>query len=85
MRFRVQSLASLSGLRILLCHELRCRSQTGLLGSHVAVAVWLWYRPAAAAPIQPLAWEHPYAAGVAPEMAKRQKKKNSFILLKSPL
>ena len=27
--------------------------------------LWLWRRPAAAAPIRPLAWEPPYAAGVA--------------------
>ena len=27
--------------------------------------LWLWWRPAAAAPIRPLAWEPPYAAGVA--------------------
>ena len=26
---------------------------------------WLWHRLAAAAPIQPLAWELPYATGVA--------------------
>ena len=38
MRFRVQSLAWLSGLRIQCCHELWCRSQTGL-GSGIAVAV----------------------------------------------
>ena len=25
--------------------------------------MWLWCRPAAAAPIRPLAWELPYAAG----------------------
>ena len=31
------------------------------LGSRVAVA---WCRPAAAAPIRPLAWEPPYAAGM---------------------
>ena len=40
--------------------------------------LWLWCRPAAAAPIQPLAWEPPYAAGAAQEIAtttKRQKKK----------
>ena len=37
--------------------------------------MWLWYRPAAAAPIRPLAWEPPYAARAAQEMAKRQKKK----------
>ena len=29
------------------------------------VLLWLWHRPAAGAPIQPLAWEHPYATGVA--------------------
>ena len=33
-------------------------------GSDLAL-LWLWYRPAAAAPILPLAWELPYAAGVA--------------------
>ena len=27
--------------------------------------LWLWYRPAAATPIQPLAWKPPYAAGMA--------------------
>ena len=26
--------------------------------------LWLWYRLAAAAPVNPLAWELPYAAGV---------------------
>ena len=38
--------------------------------------LWLWRRLVAAAPIQPLAWEPPYAAGAAQEMAKRQKTKN---------
>ena len=28
-------------------------------------SLWLWYRPASVAPIQPLAWELPYAAGAA--------------------
>ena len=37
--------------------------------------LWLWCRLAAAALIQPLAWEPPYAAGVALKKAKRQKKK----------
>ena len=32
--------------------------------------LWLWRRPAATAPIRPLAWRHPYATGVA---LKRQK------------
>ena len=27
--------------------------------------LWLWCRPAAIAPIRPLAWEPPYAMGVA--------------------
>ena len=34
--------------------------------------LWLWCRPAATAPIQPLAWEPPCAAGAA--LQKRQKK-----------
>ena len=37
--------------------------------------LWLWHRPVARAPIRPLAWEPPYAAGAAQEMAKRQTKK----------
>ena len=37
----------------------------------------LWCRPAAAALIRPLAWEPPYAAGTAQEMAKRQKNKQT--------
>ena len=37
--------------------------------------LWLWHRPAATAPVQPLAWEPPYASGAAQEMAERQKKK----------
>ena len=35
------------------------------------VWLWLWHRPAAGAPIQPLAWEPPYAVDAA---LKRQKK-----------
>ena len=35
--------------------------------------LWLWYRPAAAALIQPLSWECPYATGAA--IIKRKKKK----------
>ena len=37
-----------------------------------SVLLWLWHRPAATAPIGPLAWEPPHAVGVA---LKRQKKK----------
>ena len=41
------------------------------------VLLWLWHRPVATAPIQPLVWEPPYAAGAAQEIAttKRDKKK----------
>ena len=31
--------------------------------------LWFWRRPVATAPIQPLAWEPPYAAGAAREIA----------------
>ena len=44
------------------CSELWCRLQMELR-SDIAVAVWR--RLAAAAQIPPLAWELPYAAGVA--------------------
>ena len=37
--------------------------------------LWLWCRPAATAPIGPLAWEPPYTAGVALKRQKGQKKK----------
>ena len=36
--------------------------------------LWLWRRPMTTAPIRPLAWEPPYAVGVALEKAKKDKK-----------
>ena len=45
------------------------------------VLLWLWHRPAATAPIGTLAWKPPYAAGVALEKAKRQKKKKKSVFL----
>ena len=36
--------------------------------------LWLWRRLAATAPIRPLAWEPPYAAGVALKRQKTKKK-----------
>ena len=42
--------------------------------------LWLWHRRAAMALIRPLAWEHPYATGVAQEMAKRQKKFTTHLM-----
>ena len=37
--------------------------------------LWFWRGPGATAPIRPLAWEPPYAAGAAQQMAKDKKKK----------
>ena len=34
--------------------------------------LWLWRRPAATAPIQSLAWESPYAVGVALQRPKKK-------------
>ena len=39
--------------------------------------LWLWCRPAAAALIQPLAWELPCARGAAQKKQKKKKKKKS--------
>ena len=38
--------------------------------------LWLWRRPAATAPIHPLAWEPPYAVGVA--LKKKEEEKRIF-------
>ena len=73
MRMQIQYLALLSGLRIWHCRELWCSSQTQLWsGVNVTVR-----RLAATPPIWPLAWEPPYAMGVAFKKTKdkRQKKK----------
>ena len=54
--------------------------------------LWLWYRPVATAPIRPLAWESPYAVGVAlkkqkqkaknkPKKNKQKKKKTTSLLV----
>ena len=41
--------------------------------------LWLCLWPAATAPIQPLAWEPPYAAGAAQEIAKKKRQKRTKI------
>ena len=64
-------LALLSGLRILHCCELWCRSQAWLR-SHVAV---LWLGTG-----QPLAWEFPYAMGAALKKQNKTKKKISHLV-----
>ena len=37
--------------------------------------LWPWHRPAATAPIRPLAWEPPYAVGAALKTDQKKKKK----------
>ena len=41
------------------------------------VWLWLWWRPAAAVLIPPLAWELPYACGAALKIAKTNKQKQT--------
>ena len=67
MRTWVRSLVVLSGFRIWysVSYGVGCRCGLDLM--------LLWHRPAAVAPIQPLARELPYAAGVA--LKKKQHKK----------
>ena len=43
--------------------------------------LWLWYRSAAIAPIRPLAWEPPYAVGMALISKKKKKKKVHTLIL----
>ena len=40
--------------------------------------LWLQHRSAATTPIQPLAWEPPYAVGTALKQEKKKKKKKNF-------
>ena len=42
--------------------------------------LWFWRRPAATAPIRPLAWEPPYAVGAAQEIAKKKTKKKKMCI-----
>ena len=76
-RLQFPSLASLGGLRISIAVSCgighRCSSDPAL--------EWFWHRPAAATPVELLAWEPPYVTGVG---LKRQKttttKKSRFQL-----
>ena len=71
MRLQVQSLASLSELRIWHCLELWRRSQMRL----GLVLLRLWYRLATTTLSRPLAWEPPCAMGA----ALKNKKKKGFL------
>jgi len=85
MRLRVRSLALLRGLRNGRCREPWLGCRCGL----DPVLLWLWPRPSATAPIRPLAWELPYAEGVALEKAKRpgkkKKKKKNYLVTRGPV
>ena len=61
------------GLGIWCCRGLWCGSRTG----SDPKLLRQWHRSVAAAPIQPLAWEPPCAAGAALERDKRTKKKKT--------
>ena len=37
--------------------------------------LWLWHKPAATAPIRPLAWDVPYAASAALKSKERKRKR----------
>ena len=70
MRLQVQSLALLSELRIWHYHEYGVGRRCGL----DPALLWLWCRPVATTPIRPIAWEPPYAVGVAVKRQKTKKK-----------
>ena len=73
MKMKVLSLVLLSGLRI--CVAVSCHADHR--HSLDSSSLWLWCRLAAAVPIQPLAWEPPYDAGVAIR-SKKIKKLNIY-------
>ena len=58
---RYRSVASLSGLRIVVALSYGIGQKCGLN----PMLLWLWCRQAAAAPIQFLNWQLPYSAGAA--------------------
>ena len=47
--------------------------------------LWLWRRPAAVAPIGPLAWEPPYNAGAVLKKTKDKKKQKKGVSYKGVL
>ena len=72
MRLWVRSLALLSGLR----SSVAMSCGVGHICGSDPILLWLWSRPAAVAPIRPLAWEPPYAVGVALKSQKKKKNLN---------
>ena len=50
--------------------------------AQIPAQLWLWRRPAAAAPIQYLAWELPYATGVALKRNEKKKERKKIFQTK---
>ena len=73
MRVQVQSLTLLSGFKDPL-YPMSCGAGRRC-GLDVAL-LWLWCRPAAAAPIGPLTWELPYATGTTIKKKKQTNNNN---------
>ena len=80
VRMQVPSLASHSWLRIWELPHAACRGVGCRCGSDPEL-LWLWGRPAAAAQIRLLAWEIPYATGVAIKKKKKKSWLNNRILI----
>ena len=79
IRTQVQSLALCSGLRI----GIAMSCGVGHRHGSDLTLMWLWRRPAAAAPVQPLAREPPY--GHKKTKKKKEKKKRKRIFLQRVL
>ena len=55
----------------------------GCRGGLYLVLLWLWYSLPGVAPVQPLAWERPYALSMA--LRKKKKKNRVHTLVKNTL
>ena len=71
MRTQFQSLFSLSGIAVSCGVGHRCGSDSALL--------WLWPRSVATPPIQPLAWEPPYAVSTALKRPNRSSRRGTVV------
>ena len=75
MKIQVQSLASLSGLRIQHGHKLRCRSQTQLTSGVAVAMVWAGSCRSDFTLIFP--WELSYAVGAVVKRKKEKRKERN--------
>ena len=72
LRMQVPSLALLTGLGSSIAMS---SVYVGCRHGSDPMLLCLWCRLAAVAPIQPLAWEHPYVASIAPKSKEKKRKK----------